>query len=131
VAAIVMQPGLAHLCLVTGALTVTKARIEVNIPKKRTGSSAHDKAYKKFFEAIYQAILRHVDFGQIKCLLVGSPGFVAQDFLQYVHQEAVRREERPFIENKSKFVVCRASSGHKYALEEVFADPAVMSQMVR
>jgi protein pelota len=38
VAAMVMQAtGLAHLCLVTGALTITKARIDVNIPKKRTG----------------------------------------------------------------------------------------------
>jgi protein pelota len=131
VAAIVMQPGLAHLCLVTGALTVTKARIEVTIPKKRTGSSGHEKATKRFFEAIYQAVLRHVDFAQVKCLLIGSPGFVAQDFVQYVGLESVRREDRPLIENKSKFVVCRASSGHKHALEEVFADPNVMSQMVR
>lgn len=131
VAAIVMQPGLAHLCLVTGALTVTKARIEVTIPKKRTGSSGHEKATKRFFEAIYQAVLRHVDFAQVKCLLIGSPGFVAQDFVSYVNQESVRREDRSLIENKSKFVVCRASSGHKHALEEVFADPNVMSQMVR
>jgi protein pelota len=131
VAAVVLQPGLAHLCLVTGALTITKARIEVTIPKKRTGSSGHDKATKRFFEAVYQAILRHVDFGRVKCLLVGGPGFVAQDFLQYARQEAVRRDDRPFVENKSKFVVCKTSSGHKHALEEVFADPAVMSQMVR
>ena len=130
IAAIVMQPsGLAHLCLVTGALTVTKARIEVNIPKKRTGSSGHSKAINKFYEAVYQAVLRHVDFSQIKVLLVGSPGFVKDDFFAYAMQESVRREDRAIIENKSKFVLCHASSGHKHALEEVFADPNIMSRM--
>lgn len=130
IAAIVMQPsGLAHLCLVTGTLTVTKARIEMNIPKKRTGSSGHSKAVAKFYEAIYQAIMRHVDFNQVKVVLVGSPGFIKDDFFAYAMQESVRREDRPMIENKAKFVLCHASSGHKHALEEVFADPGIMSRM--
>jgi len=49
VACVVMASGLAHVCLVTGSVTVTKARIEVNIPKKRTGSSAHAKSITKFY----------------------------------------------------------------------------------
>lgn len=130
VAAVVMQgTGLAHVCVVTGALTITKARIEVNIPKKRTGSSQHPKAMKKFFEAVYQAVLRHVDFAKIKCVVLGSPGFVKDDFFEYLKAESVRRNDRPLIENKSKFVLCRASSGHKHALEEVFSDPNVAAQM--
>jgi len=130
IAAIVMQPtGLAHVCLVTGALTVTKARIETNIPKKRTGSSNHSKAINKFYENVYQAILRHIDFSQVKVVLVGSPGFMKDDFFAYAMQESVRRDDRPIIENKSKFVLCHASSGHKHALEEVFADPNIMSRM--
>ena len=44
VACVVMSGGLCHVCLVTGSVTVTKARIETNIPKKRTGSSGHSKA---------------------------------------------------------------------------------------
>lgn len=76
IAAIVMQPGLAHLCLVTGSITVTKARIDVTIPKKRTGSTNHAKALKKFYEACYQAVLRHVDFAKIKAVLCASPGYV-------------------------------------------------------
>ena len=130
VAAVVMQgTGLAHVCVVTGALTITKARIEINIPKKRTGSSQHPKAMKKFFEAVYQAVLRHVDFAKIKCVVLGSPGFVKDDFFEYLKAESVRRDDRPLIENKSKFVLCRASSGHKHALEEVFSDPNVAAQM--
>jgi protein pelota len=160
VAAIVMHSGLAHVCLVTGALTITKARIDVNIPKKRTGSSHNAKGVKKFFEAIYQAILRHVDFSKVKVVLVGeslffqilyhldmfltsfciccddsstgcsgSPGFFKDDFFKYLQEEMVRRDDRPFIENKNKFVLCKASSGHKHALDEVFSDPAIMAKM--
>ena len=35
IAAIVMQEGLAHVCLVTSAMTQTKARIEKHFPKKK------------------------------------------------------------------------------------------------
>lgn len=129
IAAVVMHNGLAHVCLVTGALTITKARVEVNIPKKRTGSSAHSKAITKFYEAVYQAVLRHIDFSKVKCVILGSPGFVKDDFLKYIQTESVRRDDRAFVENKSKFVLCKASSGHKHALEEVFSDSTITSQM--
>jgi protein pelota len=130
VAAIVMQAtGLAHVCLVTGALTTTKARIDMNIPKKRTGSSQHSKSTEKFFDAVYQAVLRHVDFAKVKCVILGSPGFVKDDFFEYLKAQSVRRGDRAFIENKSKFVLCKASSGHKHALEEIFSDPNVASQL--
>lgn len=129
VAAVVMNSGLAHVCLVTGALTITKARIETNIPKKRTGSSQNAKATKNFFEAVYQAVLRHIDFSRVKVVLLGSPGYVKDDFLKYLQEESVRRDDRPFIESKSKFILCKASSGHKHALDEVFSDPAIMARM--
>eukprot|EP00429_Kryptoperidinium_foliaceum_P009960 CAMPEP_0176004082 /NCGR_PEP_ID=MMETSP0120_2-20121206/1508_1 /TAXON_ID=160619 /ORGANISM="Kryptoperidinium foliaceum, Strain CCMP 1326" /LENGTH=413 /DNA_ID=CAMNT_0017336749 /DNA_START=45 /DNA_END=1286 /DNA_ORIENTATION=- len=129
VAAIVMHNGLAHVCLVTGALTITKARIEVNIPKKRTGSDKNSKATTKFFDSLYQAILRHIDFSKVKVVLLGSPGYVKDDFFQYICTEAVRRGDRQLIENKLKFVLCKASNGHKYALEEMFSDPAITARM--
>eukprot|EP00568_Trieres_chinensis_P013041 CAMPEP_0183299918 /NCGR_PEP_ID=MMETSP0160_2-20130417/6500_1 /TAXON_ID=2839 ORGANISM="Odontella Sinensis, Strain Grunow 1884" /NCGR_SAMPLE_ID=MMETSP0160_2 /ASSEMBLY_ACC=CAM_ASM_000250 /LENGTH=416 /DNA_ID=CAMNT_0025462243 /DNA_START=279 /DNA_END=1526 /DNA_ORIENTATION=- len=129
VAALVMQTGLAHLCLVAGSVTVTKARVETNIPKKRAGSSAHSKSITKFYEAVYQAVLRHVDFEQVKCVLIASPGYVKDDFFKYLTAECVRRDDRPFVENRSKFVLCKASSGHKHALEEVFADSDVIGRL--
>ena len=57
-AAIVMQEGLAHLCLVTASMTIVKAKIETNIPRKRKGSCGqHDKGLTLFYDQIYQAIL--------------------------------------------------------------------------
>jgi len=129
IAAVVMQPGLAHLCMVTGSLTITKAKIEITIPKKRTGSTNHQKAINRFFGALYRAILQHIDFDKVKCILLASPGYVKDDFYKYVQAESARRDDRPYIENKSKFVLCKASSGHKHALEEVFSDPDIMSQI--
>ncbi|KAL7537779.1 hypothetical protein ACHAWF_005898 [Thalassiosira exigua] len=129
IACVVMSGGLAHVCLVTGSVTVTKARIDVNIPKKRTGSSSHAKATTKFYDAVYRAILTHVAFDKIKCVLLGSPGFQKDDFFKYMLAESVRRDDRPLIENKGKFVLCHSSSGHKHAIEELFSDPSITSKV--
>ena len=91
--------------------------------------SQHSKSVQKFYEAVYQAVLRHVPCDKIKILLIGSPGFVKDDFYQYLLQESVRRDDRAFIENKSKIILVKASSGHKHALEEVLSDAKIISQM--
>ena len=45
-AAIVMQEGLAHVCLITASMTLVRAKIETNIPRKRKGMCAqHDKVF--------------------------------------------------------------------------------------
>lgn len=62
-AAVIMQEGLAYICLVTSSMTLTRTKIELNIPRKRRGDCAqHDKAIKRFYEQIRQAISRHVNF---------------------------------------------------------------------
>jgi protein pelota len=110
-------------------LTITKGRIETNIPKKRTGSSQASKALQRFFQATYQSILRNIDFTKIKVILLASPGFVKDDFWTFLQLESVRQNDRPLIENKHKFVLCKSSSGHKHALEEVLSDPTVLKQL--
>lgn len=37
VAAIIMQEGLAHVCLITSSMTLVRAKIDVTIPRKRKG----------------------------------------------------------------------------------------------
>lgn len=51
-------------------------------------------AFVSAYGTTVQAIVRHVNFQQIKCLLLGSPGFVKDDFFEFLNMEAVRREER-------------------------------------
>ncbi|ORZ34393.1 protein pelota [Catenaria anguillulae PL171] len=130
IAAVVLQEGLAHVCLLTEHMTVVRQRIEVSVPRKRKGSSSnHDKALNRFLEQIYQAILRHIDFSVVKCVLVASPGFFKDQLYEYIFAEAVRTDQRALIDNKSKFVVAHCSSGHKHALTELLLDPSIQSKL--
>lgn len=43
-----------------------RPRAQVPIPKKRAGNVAHDKALQKFYRATYEALLRHINFAQVK-----------------------------------------------------------------
>ncbi|AWP17668.1 putative protein pelota -like isoform 5 [Scophthalmus maximus] len=130
VAAVVMQEGLANLVLVTPAMTLLRAKVEVTIPRKRRGScTQHEKALERFYEAVMQAILRHINFDVVKCFLVGSPGFVKDQFIAYLFREAVRQDNKLLLENRPKFMLVHSSSGHKYSLKEILSDPTVTSRL--
>ncbi|KAM9838085.1 protein pelota homolog [Aulostomus maculatus] len=130
VAAVVMQEGLANLVLVTPAMTLLRAKVEVTIPRKRRGScTQHEKALERFYEAVMQAILRHINFDVVKCILVASPGFVKDQFMTYLFKEAVRQDNKILLENRPKFMLVHSSSGHKYSLKEILSDPTVTSRL--
>ncbi|XP_069044422.1 protein pelota homolog [Lepisosteus oculatus] len=130
VAAVVMQEGLANIVLVTPAMTLLRAKVEVTIPRKRRGSCAqHDKALERFYDAVMQGILRHVNFDVVKCVLVASPGFVKDQFCSFMFQQAVKTDNKLLLENRSKFLQVHSSSGHKYSLKEVLSDPAVTNRL--
>ncbi|KZS07668.1 Protein pelota [Daphnia magna] len=106
VAAVIMHEGLANVCLVTGAMTLVRAKIDVTIPRKRKGStSQHEKGLQKFYDTVLQAILRHVNFEVTRCILLASPGFVKDHFFEYMMQWASKNDN------------------------QVLADPAVTSRM--
>eukprot|EP01104_Vermistella_antarctica_P004533 TRINITY_DN1496_c1_g4_i1.p1 TRINITY_DN1496_c1_g4~~TRINITY_DN1496_c1_g4_i1.p1 ORF type:complete len:440 (+),score=100.63 TRINITY_DN1496_c1_g4_i1:128-1321(+) len=130
IGAVIMAEGLANVCLVTDSMTILRSKVETTIPRKRRGSvSAHDKSMKRFFENVLQAILRHFDFSVLKGIIVASPGFVKDQFFDYMCAEAVRRDIKVVTENKSKFLLCHTSTGHKYSLKEVFDDPNVLKKL--
>lgn len=125
-AAVTMHEGLAHICLVTSSMTLVRAKIDVNIPRKRKGQCGqHDKGMQKFFESVMQGILRHVNFDIVKCVLLASPGFVKDQFYEYMFAQAVKIDQKILLENKSKFVLIHSSSGFKHSLKEILADPTV------
>lgn len=44
VAAVIMQDGLAQICLITSSMTLVRSKIEVSIPRKRKGNvTQHEK----------------------------------------------------------------------------------------
>ncbi|XP_018335802.1 protein pelota isoform X2 [Agrilus planipennis] len=130
VAAVIMQEGLAFVCLITSSMTLVRAKIDVTIPRKRKGFiQQHEKGLQKFYDNVMQAIIRHIDFDIVKCIIIASPGFVKDQFFEYMIQTAIKTDNKLLLENKSKFVLAHSSSGFKHALKEVLQDPAVTSKM--
>nr|CAD1839143.1 unnamed protein product [Ananas comosus var. bracteatus] len=111
-AVILMQEGLAHLLLVGKSITATRSRIETSIPRKHGPAVAgYESALKKFFENVLQAVVKHIDFKIVQCVVIASPGFTKDQFRDYLLLEAERREIRSIIENKSRIVLAHSTSG--------------------
>ncbi len=139
IASVVMQEGLANICLITENMTIIRQRVEGAIPKKRLGSvTNYEKGIARFYDQVYRAMLQHVNFQVVKVLIIASPGFVKvmrrrikiQDqFYRYLNAEALKTENRVLIDNRSKIVLVHCSSGHKQALEEVLKEPAIQNRL--
>lgn len=130
VAAVIMQEGLAHICLITSSMTLVRAKIDVNIPRKRKNFvQQHEKGLAKFYDNVMQAILRHINFDIVKCVLVASPGFVKDQFYEYMFQTAVKMDNKVLLENKPKFMLVHSSSGFKHSLQEVLQDASVVNKI--
>jgi len=130
VPAVVMQEGMANICLITEHQTILKQRVETGVPKKRQGrSSDHDKAMQRFFQVTLETLQRHVDITLQRPLLIASPGFIAAGFQKYIIDEATRTGNKAILSNKSNFVVVHSSSGHLHSLNEVLQSQAVLSKL--
>ena len=70
----------------------------------------------RFYENVMQAILRHVNFDVVKCVLIASPGFVRDQFYEFMMQQALKTDNKQLLENKNKFLLLHSSSGFKHSL---------------
>lgn len=53
VAAVIMSEGSCQVCLVTSCMTITRAKVDLNIPRKRRGDcSQHEKGLLKFYDLV-------------------------------------------------------------------------------
>ncbi|KAK9873137.1 hypothetical protein WA026_021372 [Henosepilachna vigintioctopunctata] len=129
-AAVIMQEGIAYVCLITSSMTLDRAKIDVTIPRKRKGFVAqYEKGLQKFYDNVLQAVLRHINFEIVKCILICSPGFVKDQFFQYMFKIAVETDNKTLLENKGKFMLVHSSSGFKHSLREALQDPAVLNKI--
>ncbi|KAJ1921479.1 Translation factor pelota [Tieghemiomyces parasiticus] len=118
VGAIVLQEGLANVCLLTQNMTVVRQRIETPVPRKRQGSATdYEKGMVRFYDQVFKAMLLHIDLTLIKAVIIASPGFTKKSGLKLI------------FENKYKFLLVHCSSGHKHALQEVIQDPTVRARL--
>ncbi|GMG55599.1 unnamed protein product [Ambrosiozyma monospora] len=128
--AVVLEEGVAHVCLITDSMTVLRAKVEKSIPRKRRGdSSGHDKAMDKFLSMCVDSCLRHLNVDHLKAILIVSPGFTAKLLLDKIMSRAVTDGNKLLLQSKSKFVVAGSSTGYLQGLEEALKTPELKKQL--
>ena len=128
IAAMVMEEGVAHLCYVKPSITLLVQKVEKNVSKKSSGQEIYMKSLGKFFMDCYRAI-RSVDFSQIKCFIIASPGFINQQLFKFVNEQIQGENDKNFKKDVEKFLLVKCSTGYMQSLNEVLADPKVMVKM--
>ena len=133
-AAVVIDTGTAYVCLVTGALCVTKAKIDTHIAKKhKYSATARDDSVTRFYQQVLDAILTHVDFAKIRLILLCSPAQVKEEFLSFAMDAAQAADPSSpahnLITNKNKFMLVSVKSNTLGALQEALVDPNVANRM--
>ncbi|CAH02968.1 uncharacterized protein KLLA0_A08646g [Kluyveromyces lactis] len=125
-AAVVLQEGISHICLINSFSTVLKHKIEYSIPKKKRGTDImkFDDKVEKFYRATYASMVRHFDFDTLKCIIICSPGFYAKTLYDKVMQYAQEDQNKKILANTGKFLVAHCSTGYLQGIDEVLKDPA-------
>lgn len=129
--AVVLEEGLANLCVLTGSRTVLRQRIEGKVPRKRGGLAQgdHDKGMGKFFQTVLDTLLRQIDLTESKPILLASPGYTAQNFQKFIIETATRTGNKALLAQKTNFLIVHSSSGHLYALNEILSSPEVLMRL--
>ncbi|EMC99540.1 hypothetical protein BAUCODRAFT_340166 [Baudoinia panamericana UAMH 10762] len=127
--AVIMQEGLANICLITEYQTILRQRIDVQLPKKRAGSTDHEKRVDRFYQTTFDSLLRQVDLADPKPVVIASPGYTASSFQQYIKVQATTGSNKQVQQLVPKLIIAHSASGHLHSLAEVLSNPAVTSKL--
>lgn len=130
VGAIVLEEGVAHVCLITDSMTILKGKYEKSIPKKRRGdSSAHDKGLKIFLNNTAQSAIRLLNLKNLKAIIIASPGTLSKQLYDILCLEFDKSGDKDLIKCKNKFLTTTSSTGYLQGLEEVLKNPTIRKQL--
>lgn len=79
----------------------------------------------KFFERVFSALAKNVDFSVLHCMVIAGPGSTKDQFRQYLLAQAYRVKSMEGV--KSRVALLDVSSMGKEGLREVLGDPRAMS----
>jgi len=128
--AVVMQEGIANVCIITNSQTIIKRRVESSIPKKRSSSKETSGGMISFYQKTLKALTDVLgDFQSSPPILLASPGFVAQDFRTYMQTEAARGSDKRLQRLARDAAVVHSSTGYVHSLNEVLKTPQVKATM--
>lgn len=131
VAAVVMQEGLANICLVTETRTVLLQRIERKVPSKRDNPKQLSSSARSFLALVLSNLTREIDFSTPRPLLLASPGFMAADFKSFIGTEAIRgeRPDKMLLGMVNNATILHSPSGHLHSLNDVLRSREVTATM--
>lgn len=132
IAAVVLQEGLSHICLVSTYSTILKHKVEYSLPKKKrnTDIMKYNEKTEKFYKNTYESMLRHFDFDHVKVILLCSPAFYAKKLYEKIIRYAEEDRNSSILDNKSKILVAHCSTGYLQGLSEVLRDPSYESVLM-
>ncbi|KAL0211863.1 hypothetical protein RCL1_005489 [Eukaryota sp. TZLM3-RCL] len=126
VAAVVAEPGLCNIGLLTRSAMKRILKIEQALPKKRGAKAvmAYDRNFAKFLDKIYDAV-SSFDFTSIKAILLGSPGHLNEQILEHIKNKAISTGNTVITSSFDRFILCNTQSGHLSSIYAAFSDPTV------
>lgn len=130
-AAVVLQEGVAHICILTASSTILKQKIEYSLPKKKTTTDIvkFDEKTEKFYKAIYTSMTKTYDFSKLKMIIICSPGFYAKTLYEKIMQYATQEQNRNILDNESMFLVAHSSTGYMQGITEVLKNPIYSNKL--
>lgn len=130
-AAVVLQEGIAHICLLTNSSTILKQKVEYSLPKKKraTDVAKYEQKTEKFYKAIYEAMKKSFDFEKLKLVILCSPGFYAKTLMEKVLLFADEEQNKQLLNMKNKFLVAHCSTGYLQGISEVLKNPSYASKL--
>ncbi|CCC71214.1 hypothetical protein NCAS_0G03270 [Naumovozyma castellii] len=130
-AAIALQEGIAHVCLLTPSSTLLRQKIEYSMPKKKRSTDVmkFDEKTHKFYKAIYESIKKNYDLDSLKLIILCSPAFYAKTLYENILHYAKEENNKMILKNQSKFLVAHCSTGYLQGITEVLKDPIYTSKL--
>ncbi|QLG71374.1 hypothetical protein HG535_0B04160 [Zygotorulaspora mrakii] len=130
-AAVVLEEGIAHVCLLTPSSTLLKQKIEYSLPKKKRATDIikFDEKTKKFYKAIYDAMKKYFDLTKLKMIILCSPGFYAKTLFEKTMQFAEEEQNKQILSSKDHFLVAHCSTGYLQGITEVLKNPSYSSKL--
>lgn len=122
---LLIQAGLANLLCVSNNLSRLLAKIETSLPKNRNVYSGYDKALTRFFKEVADAVYLHVDWSQLKALVIAGPGFYKDQFFEYFLEDAQKHERKHILQKRDVMFAVPASSAYRHTLSELMSDAKV------
>ncbi len=99
--AVAIDAGEASLALIDNFRLEFLPDVREKIPRKSSlGGKKRNELVLQFFNKVYKAIVRYVELG-VKIVLIGGPGFIKDQFQEYLRERIPSRNVQIYVESTS------------------------------